>query len=253
MKQSFCWWCFKDRGVADRELLQATAKIGYHGVEFLPEDLWPAAKDAGLVIATMAGHGTIASGFNDRSQHDRLAGEIKRSLDTAVRHGVGTLVVFAGNRREGVSDADALAITVEGFRRVITLAEQARVELVLELLNSKRDHKGYQCDRTEWGAEVCRQVGSPRMKLLFDLYHVQVQEGDLIATLRANKDLIGHYHTAGVPGRHELDDRQEIAYPAVFAAIRATGYQGYIGHEFLPTGDLISGLRRAYELAKSPV
>jgi hydroxypyruvate isomerase len=249
MRQSFCWWCFKDRGLSDLDLLKTAAKIGYAGVEFLPEPLWPAAKDGGLAIATMPGHGTIASGFNDRTQHDRIADEIKRNLETAVKHGVGTMVVFSGNRRDGVSDADAQAITIEGLKRVATLAEQARVDLVMELLNSKTNHKGYQCDRTAWGVAVCERVASPRVKLLYDIYHMQVQEGDLIATIQASKQHIGHYHTAGVPGRHELDETQEIAYPAVFAAIRATGYQGYIGHEFIPTRDLPAGLKQAYELA----
>jgi hydroxypyruvate isomerase len=160
---------------------------------------------------------------------------------------IPNLICFSG-RRAGLGDAEGAEITAEGLRRVAPAAEAAGVTLVLELLNSKIDHPDYQCDHTRWGAEVCRMVSSPRVKLLYDIYHMQVMEGDIIGTLRRHNDLIGHYHTAGVPGRHEIDGTQELNYPAILRAIAATGYSGYVGQEFLPQGDPGMALKAALDL-----
>ena len=161
--------------------------------------------------------------------------------------GIPALICFSGERA-GLDDQAGLEATVEGLQRMAGAAEAAGVTLVLELLNSKRDHPDYQCDRAAWGAEVCRQVNSPRVKLLYDIYHAQIMEGDIIETIHAHREHFGHYHTAGCPGRHELDSRQELHYPAILAAIRQSGYTGWIGHEFLPTGDPLSGMRQAFGL-----
>ena len=247
-KQSFCWWAFKDHGVADDALLQAAARIGYAGVEFLPDELWPRAKDLGLAIATMAGQGPIHDGLNRRENHSSILEAFRPKLATAVAHGVPTLIVFSGNRQPGVSDSDAADITAEGLAKLAPLAEQAGVDIVLELLNSKVNHIGYQADSTAWGAEVCRRTGSPRVKLLYDIYHMQLMEGDLIRTIEQCHGVIGHYHTAGCPGRAEINDDQEIHYPGVFRAIARTGYTGYIGHELVPAGDPIAALKQAFDL-----
>jgi hydroxypyruvate isomerase len=248
MKQSLSWWCYENQGVDDTTLLRQAKEIGYAGVELITADKFGQALDSGLTIVSHMGHGTIASGLNDPQQHDRIEKEIEASLDLAVKHGIPNLIVFSGNRSPGVSDEEGADHTVAGLRRVARAAEAAGVTLILELLNSKVDHGGYQADHTAWAVDVVEAVGSPRVKVLYDIYHMQVMEGDVIATLGQNHAYIGHYHTAGVPGRHDLDDAQELNYPAIVRAIAATGYDGYLGHEFLPKGDPIAALEAAYRL-----
>ena len=253
MKQSFAWWTYANRGVDDEALLKTAKSIGYSGVELLGVDLFPLALDAGLEIVTHGGHQSIDRGLNDPSQHDRIEREILGNLDLAVRFGIPNLIVFSGNRTAEISDAAGSEHTVTALRRLAPAAESAGVTLILELLNSRVDHHGYQCDRTEWGVDVCRMVDSPRVKLLYDIYHMQIMEGDLIRTIQAHHPLIGHYHTAGNPGRHDLDDAQEINYPAIFRAIAATRYDGYIAHEFVPKGDVLPALETAFTLCASAV
>ncbi len=248
VKQSFSWWSFDGRGRTPLELLEAARKIGYAGVELIPKDLWGMARDAGLPIIAHQGHSSIDSGLNDPKQHDRIAGEIEEALALAVQYSVPNLIVFSGVRREGLTDEEGIEHTAAGLRRVVRAAGECGVTLLLELLNSRRDHRGYQADRTDWGVRVCEAAHSPRIKLLFDIYHVQVMEGDLIHRIETHRAYLGHFHTAGVPGRHDLDDEQEINYPAVVRAIAAGGYTGLIGHEFIPKGDPIAALRAAFEL-----
>ena len=243
IKQSICWWCFDK--LSPEELCRATVDMGYAAVELVPEAHWPMVKDHGLAIAAIGGHGPLEDGLNKRSNHARIQGEIEANLELAVKWGIRNLICFSGNR-EGLSDEEGLANTVEGLRSVAKSAEDAGITLVLELLNSKVDHPDYQCDHTDWGVQVCQHVDSPRVKLLYDIYHMQVMEGDVIHTIQDNHPWFGHYHTAGVPGRHEIDERQEVYYPAIVRAIQATGYDGYLGQEFVPAGDPIAGLRQAY-------
>jgi hydroxypyruvate isomerase len=247
LKQSIAWWCFVPGAMTPEALLRTAAEIGYAAVELVPPEHWQLTREYGLRIASIAGHASIAEGLNRREHHDRIEREILANLELANQWGIPNLICFSGSRA-GLGDAQGAEITAEGLRRVAPAAEAAGVTLVLELLNSKIDHPDYQCDHTEWGAQVCRMIGSLRVKLLYDIYHMQIMEGDIISTIRANSDLIGHYHTAGVPGRHELDDAQELNYPAIARAIAATGYDGYIGQEFVPRGDPVAALKTAFDV-----
>jgi hydroxypyruvate isomerase len=211
-----------------------------------PED-WPALKKHGLVCSITSGGGTIADGLNRKENHDKITRELSENIPRAAAAGVPNVITFSGNRR-GLSDQEGLENCVIGLNRVKGLAEQHGVTICLELLNSKVDHKDYQCDHTAWGAAVVKQVGSPRVKLLYDIYHMQIMEGDIIATIRSNQEWIGHYHTGGVPGRHEIDSSQELNYPAIMRAIAATGFAGFVAHEFVPKGDPLASLREAVRL-----
>lgn len=247
VKQSVSGWCFVPGLLSAAQFIRAAAEIGYVGVELLPAEHWQAAREHGLTIVSTQAHASIELGLNRRDQHERIEREILANLRMAEQWGIPNLICFSGNRA-GLADAEGAAITAEGLRRVAPAAEAAGVTLVLELLNSKVDHPDYQCDHTAWGAQVCRMVGSPRVGLLYDIYHMQVMEGDVIQTIRDHGALIGHYHTAGVPGRHEIDATQELNYPAIVRAIAATGYDGFLGQEFVPAGDPLAALRSAFDL-----
>lgn len=247
LKQSFSWWCFADKGVESRELLWGAANIGYAGVEMLEPELWPVALEAGLKIATIAGHGTIEQGLNRRLNALRIEKELRTNIELAAIHHIPYLICFSGNR-EGLDDSEGLGICCETLERILPHAEQAGVTLIMELLNSKVDHHDYQCDQTNWGVELCRRLDSSNFRLLYDIYHMQIMEGDIIRTIRDNHPFIAHYHTAGNPGRGPLDASQELNYPAIFRTIAQTGYSGYIGHEFLPESNPISELEKAYHL-----
>ena len=253
LRQSFCWWTFAGRGVPDRELLQKARAIGYEAVELIGENHFEQARDLGFVIASHGGHQDIDHGWNDPGQHSRIEAEMHVSLTLAQKYEIPNLIVFSGSRRDGLTEEAGLENTALGLARIAPAAEATGVTLILELLNSKVDHPGYQCDRTGWGLEVCRRVASPRVKLLYDIYHMQIMEGDLVRTIEAGHSGFGHYHTAGNPGRHDLDAAQEIAYPAVFRAVAATGYTGFVGHEFTPKGDPIAALQAAYDLCRDAV
>ena len=245
-RASLTWWSFADRGVAADDLIRAAAAMGYDGIELADEALWPAIAEAGLAIVSHRGHGTIESGLNRPENHDRIEAEILANLDLARRWDIPLLICFSGSR-EGLSDEAGIENTALGLSRVARAAEDAGVTLVLELLNSKVDHPGYQCDRTSWGLEVIERVDSPRVRLLYDVYHMQVMEGDLIRTIQAHHDAFAHYHVAGNPGRHEPDHSQEISYPAIYGAIAATGFDGYVGMEYLPRGGPVESLRAALD------
>ncbi len=247
IKQSFSWWSFHRQGVDPSELMAAAKRIGYAAVELLPRELWDAARDAGLVIASHGGHASLTDGLNRRENHTRIEGEINALLDLAVQYQIPNLICFSGNRR-GLDDETGALNTADGLRRVAKAAEAKGVTLALELLNSKVDHPDYQCDHTAWGAKVIRLVDSPRVKLLYDIYHMQVMEGDVIRTLRDHIGIISHVHTAGNPGRHDLDDAQELYYPAIMRAIADAGYAGYVGQEFVPKGDPVEALQAAYRV-----
>ena len=208
LKQSVCWWCFAGVGMEPKQLLRAAADIGYAAVELVEPQYWSLVKDYGLTIASTNGGMSIEQGLNRREHHQHLEQQIRTTI----------------------------------------LQAEAGVTLVMELLNSKVDHHDYQCDHTSWGIEVCRMVNSPRVKLLYDIYHMQIMEGDIIRTIRESSEWFGHYHTAGNPGRHELDETQELYYPPIIRTILETGYDGYLGQEFLPLGDPRKGLKQAFDL-----
>ncbi len=248
IQQSLAWWCFGRHTTPDRLVAEAK-RIGYAGVEMAPEDLWPQILDGGLKIITMGGHHSLTDGLNKPSNHDRIEREIEANLAKAVKFGIPALIVFSGNRN-GLPDAAGLENTVEGLRRVSKMAEDASVTLVMELLNSKVDHADYQCDHTSWGVAACQAVDSPRVKLLYDIYHMQIMEGDIIRNIRDYHQYIGHFHTAGNPGRNELDETQELYYPAICKTIADTDYQGYVGQEFSPrrSEDWLTSLEAAYKI-----
>lgn len=245
-KTSLTWWSFADRGVTADELIRAAAAMGYDGIELADEDLWPAIADAGLAIASHRGHDTLTDGLNRRENHDRIEREVLANFDLARQWRIPTLICFSGNR-DGLSDEEGAENTALGLSRVARAAEDAGVTLALELLNSRVDHPDYQCDRTAWGLAVIEQVASPAVKLLYDVYHMQIMEGDVIRTIAAHHAAFGHYHVAGNPGRHEPDRSQELWYPAIYEAIAATGFAGYIGMEFIPRGDPVASLRAALD------
>ena len=245
IQQSVSWWGFHREGIQAKDLMAAIQRVGYSGVELIREELWPLVREHGLTISAAGGHRSLTDGLNKHSNHDRIEDEIKANLAKAVEWGIPNLIVFTGNR-EGLDDEAGAENTAEGLRRVAAAAEEAGVTLILELLNSRVNHPDYQADRTLFGVKVCQMVNSPRVKLLYDIYHMQIMEGDVIATIRAYSEFIGHYHTAGVPGRHDLDEQQELYYPAIIRAINATGFDGYCGHEFIPKGDPIAALEAAF-------
>jgi hydroxypyruvate isomerase len=242
IKQSVARWCYG--GIEIETLCRESAKLGYASVELLNPPEWNVPKKHGLVCALGFGPGPIDKGWNRKEHHDHLLAESERLLPIAKADGVPSLVVFSGNRA-GISEEEGLANCIAGLKRVAPLAEKHGVTLVLEILNSKVDHHDYQFDHMSFGVAVVDAVGSERIKILYDIYHAQIMEGDVIRTLQQNKDRIGHYHTGGVPGRHEIDETQEIYYPAICKAIVATGYQGYVAQEFVPSRDPLASLAQA--------
>ncbi|MCC7492009.1 MAG: TIM barrel protein [Fimbriimonadaceae bacterium] len=250
--QSFSIWSnVRGEGVTLEQVLEAAAEIGYEAVDALGGPPVPelAALTAryGLKIATCGGHTTLTDGLNKPANHERIQAELRASIDQAADLGIPGVITFSGNRN-GLDDYRGLLNCAEGLKPVVEYAEAKGINLNMELLNSKQDHKDYQCDRTIWGAVLCELVGSPRVKLLYDIYHMQIDEGDLLRNIREFHRHIGHYHTGGVPGRNDIDESQEIYYPAVMRAILETGYDLYVAHEFIPKGDCIEALRRAYQI-----
>jgi|TARA_Y100000814_G_scaffold56701_4_gene35200 hydroxypyruvate isomerase len=232
--------------------IEKAASIGVDAIELLFVDdefeaLCDAAAQHGLKVAGMGGHQSLGDGLNNPANHDRIEDELKTSIDLASSLRIASMICFSGNRIPGMSEDEAVINTAAGLRRAAPYAEAKGVTLNLELLNSRVDHPGYQCDRTAWGVQVVEQVGSERVKLLYDIYHMQIMEGDVIRTMLDNLGAIGHLHTAGNPGRNDLDDEQELYYPGICRALANAGYQHYIGHEFVPKGDPVAALRQAYE------
>jgi hydroxypyruvate isomerase len=250
LRQSFSWWCFANRGVEPDALLAGAAKIGYEGVDLIDEALWPKAQKHGLAITAVGGHGTLEDGLNQAVNAGRIEQELLVNIAKAKQWKIPVLICFSGNRH-GAGDEAGVTQCAETLGRVAPLAADAGVVLAVELLNSKVDHKGYQCDRTAWGVELCRRVNSPAVKLLYDIYHMQIMEGDIIRTIQANHEHFAHYHTAGNPGRGQPDETQEIFYPAIYRAIAQTGYGGFISHEFIPPGDPVEALKKAFEEARA--
>jgi len=247
MKQSVSWWCFAQGGLSPQSLVRAVADIGYEGIELVDQVYWPLIKEHGLsIVSTNAGL-SIEQGLNRREHHIHLEQQIRAALHFAEEWSIPMIIVFSGNR-QGLSDQAGIETTAEGLSRVARAAEDAGVTLTIELLNSKVDHLDYQCDHTAWGVQVCRLVNSPRVKLLYDIYHMQIMEGDIIRTIREYHPYFAHYHAAGNPGRHEIDETQEINYAPIVRALLETGYTGYLGQEFIPLRDPIAALKQAFDL-----
>lgn len=235
VKHSVCKWCYED--IPLDEFCQAAKEIGLKSVELVGPDGWPTLKKYGLTCAMPWGAGNgITEGFNDPGLHDELIASYEEVIPQAAEAGLDKIICFSGNRN-GMDDTVGLENCVKGLKRLMSTAEEHGVTMCMELLNSKVDHPDYMCDHTDWGVELCKQVESDRFKLLYDIYHMQIMEGDVIRTIENNHQYIAHYHTGGVPGRNEIDDTQELYYPAIVKAILDTGYTGFIGQEFIPTWD----------------
>jgi len=247
IKQSISWWCFAQRGMAIERMVRIAADIGYEAIELVEQEHWQFIKDHGLTIASLKGQSSIEEGFNRREHHDHLEREVCANIALAAQWGIPNVIVFSGNR-DGLDDKTGAEITAQGLKRLARTAQDEGVTMILELLNSKVDHPDYQADKTIWGVQVCQMVDSPAVRLLYDIYHMQVMEGDIIRTIRQYHGYFAHYHMAGNPGRQELDERQELQYKPIIQAIAATGYKGYLGQEFIPTGDPEVALRQAFEI-----
>ena len=255
LKQSVCQWCFKDMPLD--ELAAAAAAMGLKSVELIqPKDFATVVKHG--LICSMVSNPVVPSGdvkvggidqaWNRLEYHDALVPAYEGHLRATAEAGFPNLICFSGNRA-GLADDKGLENCAIGLKRITPLAEKLGVTICMELLNSRVNHKDYMCDHTEWGVELCKRVGSERFKLLYDIYHMQIMEGDVIATIGRHHQYIAHYHTAGVPGRHEIDDTQELQYPAIMRAIVATGYTGYVAQEFIPARpDKIASLRQGVQI-----
>src|SRR2546423_5392763 len=245
LKQSVSRWPY--RQIPLPEFARAAAGMGLAAIDLLGPDDWDPVREASLVCSMgypTARRDFIATGFNDRANHAMLLRELEETLPLAARHGVPNVIAMFGNRR-GKSDAEAIDNCVAGLNAIKAQAEEQRVTICLELLNSKGDHADYQGDPTAFGVAVVKTVGSPRVRLLYDIYHMQIMEGDIIHTIRDNREWIAHFHTGGVPGRHELDTTQELNWHAVAAAIADTGFQGFVAHGFTPTRDPLTSVSEA--------
>jgi hydroxypyruvate isomerase len=245
IKQSVCRWCY---GKIPLEQLTAEAqKMGYRSIELLPAKDILAVKKLGLTCAVMGTAGSIADGLNRTENHERIEKQLRTNIEFAAAENIPNVLVMSGNRR-GMADGLGLENCLAGLKRVVGFAEEKKITILMEGLNSKVDHKDYMYDRTPWGVELAKKLGSGRFKLLYDIYHMQIMEGDVIRTIRQYKDYIGHYHTGGVPGRHEIDGTQELNYPTIVKAILETGYQGFLGQEYIPVRDPLQSLAQGFRI-----
>jgi hydroxypyruvate isomerase len=243
IKQSICRWCY---GRIPLEKLCAIAsKIGYQSIELLlPKEILT-VKKAGLTCAVVGG-ADIGRGLNRTKYHDRIIKELTERIEFAEAEKLPNVICMSGNR-DGLDDEEGLKTCLVGLKRIVGLAEKKGVTLIMEGLNSKVNHKDYMYDRTAWGVDLCKRLGSKNFKLLYDIYHMQIMEGDIIRTIRDNHEYIAHYHTGGCPGRNEIDETQELNYAAIVKAIVATGYKGYLGQEFIPRRDPVKSLTEAFK------
>ncbi len=248
LKQSVSKWCYGKMPLED--LCKEAVRIGLKGIDLVNDTDWPIIQKYGLTPAMTPGAGSIPVAYNRKENHDKLDAEMRKNIDKAAAAKIPNVITFSGNRK-GMSDAEGLENCVIGLKRVAKYAEDKGVTINLELLNSKVDHKDYMADHTTWGVEVCKQVGSPRVKLLYDIYHMQIMEGDIIRTIQQNIQYLGHFHTGGVPGRHEIDGTQELNWRAVATAIADLKYEGFFAHEFVPASKTpIKSLEEAFKICE---
>ncbi len=246
IKQAICRGCLRRSGMDIEQMAALVSKMGLVGIDFVGKKDWPIFKKYGLVATMARGAGSIRKGLNDKSMHTKFLDDFRSNIKDAAAYKWRNVIAMAGDRK-GISDEQGMDNCYAILKEAVKIAEDYGVTICMELLNSKVNHPGYMCDKSDWGFELCRRVNSPRFKMLYDIYHMQIMEGDLIATIRKNINYIGHFHTAGVPGRHELDDNQEIYYPAVMRAIAETDYDGYVAHEYTPTRDPMKSLIQAVQ------
>jgi hydroxypyruvate isomerase len=248
INHSVCRWCFDD--IPLEEFCASVKKLGIPAIDLIAPKEWPMLQKYGLYssMCYIGGKVSLTDGFAEKKFHEPMINDYLEVIPMMKKAGYTDVICFSGSRR-GMDDETGLKNCVEGLQKIMPLAEKNGITLQMELLNSKVDHKDYMADRTSWGVELCKRLGSPNFKLLYDIYHMQIDEGDVIHTIRDNHQYLGHYHTAGVPGRHELDDNQELYYPAIMKAILDTGFKGYVAQEFIPAQkDKIASLKKAIEV-----
>ncbi|QEH40082.1 hydroxypyruvate isomerase family protein [Chitinophaga sp. XS-30] len=246
INHSVCAWCYN--GIPLEELCKAAKDIGIQSIDLLGPDDFATAKKYDLTCAMVASNNKdwgITRGWNRLEHHDKLVEYFQHMIDETAKAGFTNLICFSGNR-DGLDDQQGLENCASGLKKIMGYAEKKKVTLVMELLNSKVNHADYQCDHTAWGVELCKAIGSDQFKLLYDIYHMQIMEGDVIRTIRENQQYIAHYHTGGVPGRNEIDETQELFYPAIMQAVLDTGFKGFVAQEFVPKRpDKLGSLKQA--------
>lgn len=248
VNHSVCYWTYNFLPLD--ELCKVVKEIGFSAIDLVAPKDWPTLQQHGIYssMCYIAGEVSLTKGFNNKLYHEQLVKDYLEVIPLMVKAGYKDLICFSGSRN-GLDDETGLKNCVEGLQKILPLAEKNGITIHMELLNSKIDHKDYMCDKTPWGVELCKRTGSENFKLLYDIYHMQIDEGDVIRTIKDNHQYIGHYHTAGVPGRHEINETQELYYPAIVKAILETGFKGYLAQEFIPTGkdltDKIAALKDA--------
>ncbi len=250
-RHSVCRWPY--RTLTLDELARSARQLGLHSVELLDPEDWPTVKQYGLTCAMGNAPGDprtrLTHGFNRVEHHARLVSQYRTLIEQAAAAGVPNVICFSGNR-DGLDDEEGLENCIRGLTQILPAAERQGVTVMMELLNSKVDHADYQCDHTAWGVALARRLGSERFRLLYDIYHMQIMEGDVIRTIRDNHEYIGHYHTGGVPGRNEIDAAQELNYRAIMQAISDTGFEGHVAQEFIPLRDPLMSLAEAVEICR---
>ena len=241
INQTICRWCYAKIPLDD--LCAAAVRLGYRGIDLVGPDDFATLKKHKLV-GTMVGSHPIDPGLAHKENHEMCIERIHKAIEATADAGFPNVICFSGNRK-GMDELEGMNNCAIALKQVVGFAEEKKVTLCMELLNSKVNHPDYMCDHTQWGVDLCKKVGSERFKLLYDIYHMQIMEGDVIATINRHKEYLAHFHTGGVPGRHEIDDTQELNYPAIMKAIVATGYKGWVGQEFIPEHDPVASLAQA--------
>jgi len=243
IRQSFCWGCYMRRAKDPLERIKLAAKVGFQSIEMGPDKYWKAIQDAGMQVAIFVGNGSLGNAFTNPKNWERNEREILSNIKKAEQHGIKRLLLLTGNV-EGRSEAENLDNCTKFLAKVVKAAEQAKIRLCPELLNSKVNHKGYFLDRSDLGVELCKRLNSPAMGLVYDIYHMQIMEGDLIRNIQTKLPYIGHFHTAGNPGRKDMDDQQEIYYPAIMRALAQTDFDGFVSHELgTKHKDIVAGMK----------
>jgi hydroxypyruvate isomerase len=249
IKQGVCLGVFKGSELDLEGECREAARLGAHGIDLVGPEAFPLLKKYALVPTMVPGGSGIKAGINDKKNHPTIAQKMGEAIKAAAAAGAPNVIVLAGDRK-GLTDEEGLDNSMLFLNNIKGLAEEQGVTLCTELLNSKVNHPGYMCDHTSWGVELCKRVNSPRVKLLYDIYHMQIMEGDIIRTIQQNIKYIGHFHTAGNPGRHEFDDTQEMNYKGICKAIADLGYQGCLSHEYTPTKDPLETLEKMMSICE---
>ena len=247
INHSVCKWCYSQISLED--FAAGVKPLGITGIDLIGPEEWPILKKYGITSSMCNGAEiSLTEGWNDKQYHATLVDSYLKHIDMVADAGYTNLICFSGNRR-AIDDETGMNNCIEGLKKILGYAEKKGVIIQMELLNSKVDHKDYMCDNSLWGFELCRRIGSSNFKLLYDIYHMQINEGDVIRTINKNHQFIGHYHTAGVPGRNEIDQTQELFYPAIIKAIAATNFKGFVAQEFIPkNNNQLQSLERAIQI-----